>query len=207
MTAQTANKVTVPVGSDGWNLTAHIKQAFESSKIIIPIGSDAERGTLPSLFPGGVLPNPTRIYRTDKRWDETWDGTQWIPSQISTIWTNASTTITTAGGRPGALTLDTANSQNPSFITSPATGRLQVALAGVYAISWHANSLAGTSGYMSIKNQTETGTYQLINYPASGEQSVNIPNLYLGAGAQVAFVMGPSATVTIGSTIRMTKVA
>ena len=125
---------------------------------------------------------------------------------ISTIWTNSSNAVTTAGGGPGTLTLDSANSQNPSSITSPGAGQIQVARGGVYAITWHASSLASTSGYMSVKNQAGTGTYALINYPAAGEQTVSIPNLYLAAGAVITFVMGPSANVTIGSTIRVSKI-
>jgi hypothetical protein len=82
---------------------------------------------------------------------DVYDGTKWIPGIIiSPIWTNPSSTVTTVGGGPGTLMLDTANSQNPEFITSPGPGQIQVVLAGVYAITWHASSLAGTSEYIHV---------------------------------------------------------
>lgn len=193
------NGATVPTNSDPYNLTDDLAGMADSLSVITPVANAAARDLLIKF-----------VGRTVRRLDvsgslEWWDGTQWIPNLISTIWTNSSNAVTTAGGGPGALTLDVVNSQNPSFITSPGPGQLQVALAGEYSFTWHASSLAGTSGYMSVKNQPATGTYVLVNYPAAGEQSVGIANLYLAAGAIVTFVMGPSANVTIGSTIRASK--
>lgn len=94
MTAQTANEVTVPVGSDGWNFTGHIKQAFESAGLVIPVASQSERDGLAARFPSGVLPNPTYVCRTDSidKRIETWDGTQWVTRKgipYTPIWTGA----------------------------------------------------------------------------------------------------------------------
>jgi len=200
------NKSTTMAGSDGWSLTPNIGTALDSANVIVPVATKAERdGLTPPLGKyAGMVAARTDLSGVPL---DVYDGTQWIPGIISTIWTNSSSAVTTAGGGPGTLTLDTANSQNPEFVTSPAAGQIQVVLGGVYSITWHASSLASTSGYMSVKNQAGTGTYVLTNYPAAGEQSVSIPNLYLAAGAVITFVMGPSANVTIGSTIRVTKVS
>ena len=200
------NKIKSLAGATGWSLIPDLIAALSGANVVVPVASKAERdGLTPPLgkYAGMV------VARTDLSGVplDVYDGIQWIPGIISTIWTNPSNPVTTAGGGPGTLTLDTVNSHNPEFITSPGAGQIQVVLAGVYSITWHANSLAGTSGYMSVKNAPGTGTYVLDNYGPSGEQSVSIPNLYLAAGAVVTFVMGPSANVTIGSTIRVTKVS
>jgi hypothetical protein len=108
MTAQTANKVTVPVGSDGWNLTNHIKQSFETSGVIIEVADLTERGGLPALFPGGVLPNPTTIYRQDRARYETWNGSVWLSGFGTTytpIWTGV-TDFGTGGSLTGTYWVD-----------------------------------------------------------------------------------------------------
>jgi|GEM_PF-2739489 len=200
------NKSTTMAGADGWSLAPNVGTALDSANVIVPVATKAERdGLTPPLGKyAGMVAARTDLSGVPL---DVYDGSQWIPGIISTIWTNASTLVPTSGGGPGVLTLDTANSQNPEFVTSPAAGQIQVVLGGVYSITWHASSLAGTSGYMSVKNSAGTGTYVLTNYPAAGEQSVSIPNLYLAPGAVITFVMGPSANVTIGSTIRVTKVS
>lgn len=101
MPAQTANKATVPVGSDGWQLTAHIKTAIETVRSVIPVGSASERAALPGTFPGGVLPVPTVIARTDIAGAplETWDGATWsggvetytFPSDATNGWSTFAT--------------------------------------------------------------------------------------------------------------------
>ena len=77
MAIQTANKATVPAGSDAWNLTADIKKALETARIIVPVASQAERDGLAPLFPGGVLPVPTMVWRTDTQHYQNWNGTGW----------------------------------------------------------------------------------------------------------------------------------
>lgn len=200
------NKAKTPSGADGWNLTPDVGTALDSANVVVPVATQAERDGLTP--PGGKYPGMV-VARTDLSGVplDVYDGAQWVPGIISTIWSNNANLVTTAGGGPGALTLDTTNSQNPSFITSPAAGKIQVVLAGVYSITWHASGLGGTTGYMAVKNSPGTGTYVLTNYPSSGEQSVTIPNLYLAAGAVISLVMGPSSNVTIASTVRVTKVS
>jgi len=191
----------VITNSDDYNPAEQFAEMVDSLSVITPVPNSGARDLLLKW-----------VGRTIRRLDlsgslEYWDGTQWIPDLISTIWSNTGSFITPAGGGPGALTLETAISQNPSFVTSPAANQIKVALSGVYSLTWNAGGLASASGYMAIKNATATGTYAINNFPASGEQSVSIPNLYLAAEAVVTFVMGPSKDITIGSTIRVTKVA
>lgn len=80
MTAQSATKATIPVGSDGWNPVVHIKQVSETTRSIIPVADATERGNLASTFPGGTLPIPTIISRADLGYRfERWDGAVWKP--------------------------------------------------------------------------------------------------------------------------------
>lgn len=201
MTQTRDNGAVVATNSDPYNPTKDMADMADSLSVITKVSGAAARNALAKF-----------IGRTVRRLDQSgslewWDGSQWIPDLISAIWTNVGAPITTAGGSPGPLTLDNTNSQNPGFITSPSPGKIQVKMAGVYSITWHAGGLAGTSGYMAIKNATGNGTYVLSNYPSAGEQSVTIPNLYLADDAVVSFVMGPSANLAgVGSTIRVTKI-
>lgn len=81
MTAQTKNKVTVPVGTDGWNVTAHILGAFESAGLIVEVADLTERNAQAALW-GGTLPVPFVVSRTDLYGAlEVWDGTRWVTDQ------------------------------------------------------------------------------------------------------------------------------
>lgn len=80
MTAPSATKATVPVGSDGWNPTGHMKQLSETTRSVILVANQQERDALASTFPGGVLPVPTLISRADLGYRfERWDGAVWKP--------------------------------------------------------------------------------------------------------------------------------
>jgi hypothetical protein len=96
MTAQAATKSTIPVGSDAWNLTAHIKQAVETTRVIIPVTNQAERDGLAALFPGGAVPQGTAACRLDRKSSlDVWSGTAWIPGplgQLSNV-TNAGSNV------------------------------------------------------------------------------------------------------------------
>lgn len=108
MTAQTANKATVPVGTDGWNLTAHLKQAVETTRSIIPVADATERAGLAARFPGGVLPVPTVVWRLDKLRYETWTGTVWragFGTNYTPIWTGV-TDFGTGGSLTGTYWVD-----------------------------------------------------------------------------------------------------
>jgi len=77
------NKIKTPVNSDAWNLAADLASMADSTGATIPVASQAERDGLVSLAPGGVLPIPTTVFRSDLGYTETWDGTAWIPNGAS----------------------------------------------------------------------------------------------------------------------------
>lgn len=73
----TWNKSEAPAGTEPWNYAAQVKRALDKAGLVFGVASSAERDGLAALAPGGVLPIPTLIWRTDKHWYETWDGTAW----------------------------------------------------------------------------------------------------------------------------------
>jgi len=79
MTTTGWNGPTLPTSGDGWNLITHLTNALNTAGLIIPIASEAQRSGLAALAPGGVLPIPTTIIRTDVTGSpmEIWDGTNW----------------------------------------------------------------------------------------------------------------------------------
>lgn len=137
MTAQTANKATVPVGSDGWNITGHVKQAIETTRSIIPVADQTERDGLAALFPGGALPNPCYVSRADKgQIIEKWNGARWIttPHAELTFNTPASSIPSATDWGPGTLTLDTgAVTTDSATVSSPAANQITLN-KGTYAI-------------------------------------------------------------------------
>lgn len=78
MTAQTWNKITTAVGSDGWNPVLHMKGLADTADVVIPVASTVERDGLAALAPGGVLPVPTFVFRTDLNAYQTWNGASWL---------------------------------------------------------------------------------------------------------------------------------
>lgn len=80
MTAQTWNKITTAVGSDGWNPVLHMKGVADTADVLVHVSSEAERDGLAALAPGGVLPIPTTVVRTDLPScpTETWNGSAWV---------------------------------------------------------------------------------------------------------------------------------
>lgn len=79
MPAQTWNGITTPVGTDGWNPVLHMKGLADTADVIVPVSSVAHRDGLAATAPGGVLPIPTTVVRTDIPGYpiEIWDGATW----------------------------------------------------------------------------------------------------------------------------------
>jgi hypothetical protein len=90
VTAQTWNKITTAVGSDGWNPVLHMKGLADTADVVIPVASAVERDGLAALAPGGVLPIPTYVFRTDINSYQTWNGVGWLAGLTERI------TVTTA---------------------------------------------------------------------------------------------------------------
>lgn len=159
MTAQTANKVTVPVGSDAWNLTTHLKGMAETTSSLIPVASVAERDALAALFPGGVLPIPTMITRTDEVGSPNyqWNGSIWLRKSPQT-W---------------RFERDFTSDSNPGDITGTTqlkTGTITAAPAGLYRIAGRACLYA------------DSGVYRGFVYVKAGASTEEARNDRLGDG-------------------------
>lgn len=209
MTAQTANKATVPVGSDGWNLTTHIKQAIETTRSIIPVATQAERDGLASLFPGSVLPVPTFVWRTDLMILETWTGTRWLTRPHSE-WTFAATGIPSATvWGASVMTNDSGNTTDSAFVTTPGTDRLTIRDAGIYSVEVSAQF--GTAGNGRSFMQIANGATSVKRTSTTGEDTsgVGIANFKCAANTTLtfsAYITLASGTTTWGGRIRVTKI-
>ena len=102
------NKTKTPAGVDPWNLTPDIGAALDSANVVIPVASATERDGLAAVAPGGVLPVPTVVWRTDKNRLETWNGTVWragFGTTYTPIWTGV-TDFGTGGSLTGTYWVD-----------------------------------------------------------------------------------------------------
>lgn len=102
------NKTKTPAGVDPWNLTPDIGAALDSANVVIPVASATERDGLAATAPGGVLPVPTVVWRTDKNRLETWNGTVWragFGTTYTPIWTGV-TDFGTGGSLTGTYWVD-----------------------------------------------------------------------------------------------------
>lgn len=207
MTAQSATKATIPVGSDGWNPVVHIKQAVDTTRSIIPIGSASERTALPGTFPGGVLPVPTFISRTDQAYMvETWNGTAWMtkPHAEFTSATNTASSGTAWG--MGTFTRDTGNSTDNAFVTISTTDQLQVRDAGLYSITM---LIAFTTPISGISWLAVDGSYTTTMGGGLQTFAATLPNVKLAAGAIIKPLLshGSGADRTFTGRVRVTRVA
>ena len=72
------NGVVVPVPSDDYNPPQDMADMADSIRSIAVVADQAAMDTLPSLYPGGVLPNPTYASRTDQGGEIwLWNGISW----------------------------------------------------------------------------------------------------------------------------------
>jgi len=127
VTAQTWNKITVAVGSDGWNPVAHMKGLADTADVVINVASLAEANGLAALAPGGVLPVPTHICRTDIVGAPimTWNGTKWVGAGFGHLVTATNAGATATGTSENSL-VSTTVSLEPNrriLITAKVTAR------------------------------------------------------------------------------------
>lgn len=135
MPTQTANKATVPAGSDGWNLVPDIKKAIETTGSIIKVASPAERDGLAALFPGGALPVPTHICRTDIVGAPimTWNGTKWVGPGFGHLSTATNAGATATGTAENSLVTTTVNLEPNRRILITAKVLARPDIAGLFA--------------------------------------------------------------------------
>lgn len=140
MPTTTANAASVPVGSDPYALTADLKKTVESVRSIIPISTAAQLTALPGLFPGGVLPVPTYVQRTDLAGTPlfSWDGAEWVQltGRAHAEFTSAGLVGPAGNGvNWGALNPVAARTFNNDFVESAGGGNIRFLREGTYAVT------------------------------------------------------------------------
>lgn len=135
MTAQSWNKITVPVGSDAWNPVAHMKGIADTAKVVINVSSLAEANGLAALAPGGVLPVPTHICRTDIVGAPimTWNGTKWVGPGFGHLSTATNAGATATGTAENSLVTTTVNLEPNRRILITAKVLARPDIAGLFA--------------------------------------------------------------------------
>ncbi|MDQ5861282.1 MAG: hypothetical protein M3536_03360 [Actinomycetota bacterium] len=151
-----ANKITVPVNSDAYNLTTDLAAMADSANVVIRVSSAAERDALVKV--AGLC-----VTRSDLGGlIEVCDGTNWLSSvkrrRAEFTGTSDGTTGAGAAWQFSVLTKDTGNSFNDAFVTASASkSRITFAEAGTYIIHVKVGVTAAPGvSYTSIKNSADT---------------------------------------------------
>lgn len=211
MTTQSANKATIPVGTDGWNPVAHIKQAVETTRSIIPVADVAERDDLKNRFPGAVLPVPTYVNRADNaNLIEKWDGAKWVSRpHIEFTFNQAGVPDASLWG-PGILTLDTTPiSTDQALATSPGPDVVRLGI-GTYAIQIMMNVTRVSTGtsWVQIRKGDESDVYA---HGVGNEvwACADIPSLRVLAAntdLRLRLKWASGAAVTVSGRVRITRI-
>jgi hypothetical protein len=84
MSQQTWQGITVPAGTDNWNLVPDVKKLVELGFYVIPVGSQASRDGLTP--PGGKYAGMA-VIRTDLPGQpiETWNGSKWLDYSTANV--------------------------------------------------------------------------------------------------------------------------
>lgn len=86
MAGQTTwNKAEAPAGTEPWGYVTQVKRALDTAGLVFDVASLTERNGLAALAPGGVLPVPTMIFRTDLQRYESWNGTRWAQPGLTEL--------------------------------------------------------------------------------------------------------------------------
>ncbi|WP_104164659.1 hypothetical protein [Arthrobacter sp. SX1312] len=197
MPAKTRNRVEIPVGSDPYNLTADLKNAFESALLTVPVENAAARDALAALFPNNTLPLNLSVARADlPGLIETWTGARWISNSgaihleiartagvnlANSLWGPGTPSELTAGVNGGA-------SRNPSQFSFPVNNMVEVALEGIYALSWAVTDFSsGANGYITIRRDSNNQVLAQKALSNTFDVTAERPSIYLPAGARVRF--------------------
>lgn len=193
------NKIQVPTNSDAWNPTGDMATMADTSNVIIPVSSQAERDALTKK--AGLC-----VVRLDlpSLPVQRCDGTNWIGTQHAEFTSSNTAAPNTAWGM-GTFTLDAATTTDNAFVTINATDKLQVTAAGIYAVTVLVGFTATISGVSWL---SADGNY--VTPMASGLQNFvsPLPSWNLGAGAIIKplLAVGTSGNATFNSRVRVTKV-
>lgn len=120
------NGVEVFTDGDPYNLSADVAKAFRTANVTIDVASQAQRDGLAALAPGGVLPVPTFVYRTDLSLYETWNGSAWrSPIEGAAVVTDANWSAT------GVVT----RSQTPSGVNAVTVAERMLRTAASFTLT------------------------------------------------------------------------
>lgn len=202
------NKMTAPVNADAYNLTADLATMADSSNVVIPVASQAERDALTKK--AGMV-----VIRTDLPGAplERCDGTTWWNTQHSE-WTFSATGIPTGSvWGTNTLTLDTANSTDTGFISCPGADQLTIRDAGIYAIHLVGQWGTGTTGrgFSQITNSGATTVFTRSSAAVGEDQlSVNVPDLRVAANTTIKLTtyltFAGGGTTTWAGRVRVTRI-
>lgn len=184
------NGVEVFTNGDDYNLADDVAHAFETANVITTVHSLDQRNGLVALAPGGVLPVPTFIYRTDLNRRETWNGVEWLGDVRHAEISYPSQTVpnNTPWG-PGVGSVTESRSLYNSFLTMPGNDLIQVSHAGVYSLTWYAQ-ITGPDGAPVFFAVDRGATREYGQPNASGyEFTTNVPNIHMNAGERFKLIM------------------
>ena len=203
------NGVEVFTNGDDYNLADDAAHAFQTANVVITIHTEAQRDGLAALAPGGVLPVPTFIYRTDLNRRETWNGVEWLGDvRHAEITYGAADVPNNTPWGPGIGTIVADRSLYSGFATMPENDKIEVSHAGIYAISWYTviGGVDGAPMFFAV-NRGDTRIYGETK--ASGyEFTTNVPNIHMNAGERFKLIMVQTSGATRNMThrVRVTRV-
>lgn len=185
------NGVQVFTNGDDYNLAEDVAHAFETANVITTIHSHDQREGLAALAPGGVLPVPTFIYRTDLNRRETWNGVEWLGDvrHAEIDYPKQTGVPHDQPWGPGTGAIQDPRSLYSGFATMPGNDLIQVSHAGIYAISWYTviSGFSGAPMFFAV-NRGDTRIYG--EQKASGfEFTTNVPNIHMNAGERFKLIM------------------
>lgn len=195
MSTSTWNGVTVPTAGDPWQLITDLKNAFDSADMVIPVSSQTVRDGLAALAPGGVLPVPTTVMRTDLAGYplEVWNGSSWLRKGVQSASFNR-------------------NAGTDATFTTANTGLVSGTITGAPAGTWRIEALIGLYGSASAVGRVFVSTGSTPTYYKRRQDLSNLPatfyvskpdfihtggDLVIGAGYDVA--SGTAAVMSAAS--------
>jgi hypothetical protein len=173
MAGQTTwNKAEAPAGAEPWNYVSQVKRALDTAGLVFDVASDAERSALTAAAPGGVLPVPTMIYRTDLGRYESWNGTAWRVSGPTRLGMNRQASVTNAGdtyttlctvtgtvtGGPVEIAYTGLLANGDSGATRSADVQILRDGTSISAITYHMPYVAGVYTHTTVAFQFDTTT-------------------------------------------------